>query len=90
MKSGHQEFLFAGYAPYDTRTPEVLTRIHAFGDRSVEAYATKTGRAIRSLLEGKAVDELVGIPVTFHRKAKMYVPADGQNSAPPRPKTGTP
>jgi ABC-type sugar transport system substrate-binding protein len=75
VKAGHPEFVFGGYSPYDTRTPELLTRVQAFGNRSVESYAMKTAKTIRSMLDGNAVDELVGIPVTFHRRSKVFVPA---------------
>ncbi len=81
-KAGHPEFLLAGFAPYDTRTPELLARAQVFGDRSVEAYATKVARAIRSRLDRKPVDDLLGVPVTFHRKAKLFVPTPAKAAAP--------
>lgn len=74
-KAGRPDFLLAGYVPYDTRTPELLSKVHAFGDRSVEAYAGRTAQAIQKLLDGKPVDDVVGIPVTFHLKQTLYVPA---------------
>ena len=90
-KAGHPEFLLAGIVPYDTRTPELLARAQAFGDRSVEAYATKVAQAIRSRLDRKPVDDVLGVPVTFHRKAKLYVATPAEAAAPaPEKKAGTP
>ena len=87
-KAGHPEFLLAGFVPYDTRTPELLARAQVFGDRSVEAYAMKVAQAIRSRLDHKAVDDLLGVPVTFHRKSKLFVPTPAEAAAPE--KTGKP
>ena len=81
-KAGHPEFLLAGFAPYDTRTPELLARAQAFGDRSVEAYAMKVARAIRDRLDRKAVDDVLGVPVTFHRQSKLYVATPAEPAAP--------
>jgi ABC-type sugar transport system substrate-binding protein len=88
-KAGHPDFLLAGYAPYDSRTPDVLTRVHAFGDRSIETYSMKVAQAMRSRLDGKAIDDVVMVPVTFHRKSMVFVPA-AEESASPQKKAGAP
>jgi hypothetical protein len=64
-------FLLAGYASADVRTLEVLTRAYAFGDRSVDSYALEASRAIRSLLDGRPVGDVIGVPVTFRRQAEI-------------------
>jgi ABC-type sugar transport system substrate-binding protein len=72
-QAGRREIVFAGYTPYDNRTPEMLERAKAFGDRSLDSYAMKTSHAIRNLLDGKPVG-VVEVPVVFHRRSKMFVP----------------
>ena len=73
--AGRPRILLAGYLSYDSRTPEVLPKARAFGDRSVESYAMKTFQAMRSLLDGQPVGEVVGVPFTFHNKPTIFVPA---------------
>ena len=80
-KAGRPKILLGGYIPYDSRTPEVLPNAQAFGDRSVESYAMKTFQAIRSLLDGQPVGDVVGVPVTFHNKPTIFVPAAKKKSA---------
>jgi hypothetical protein len=82
VKAGHPEFLLGGIAPYDSRTPELLGRAQAFGDRSVEAYATKVAQGIRGRLDRKAVDDVLGVPFTFHRKSKLFVATPAETVAP--------
>ncbi len=82
-KSGRREVLLGGYASYDARTPDLLEHARAFGDRSVQSYAMKVSQAIGSLLDGKAVGEVVEVPVTFHHKPMAFVPRF-EKSAPPR------
>ncbi len=74
-REARPEFVFAGFAPYDNRSPELLSHVQAFGNRSVEKYATRAAKAIQSLLDGKKVDDVVGVPMTFHRKNILFVPA---------------
>lgn len=74
-REARPEFVFAGFAPYDNRSPELLAHVQAFGNRSVEKYATRAAKAIQSLLDGKKVDDVVGVPMTFHRKNILFVPA---------------
>ena len=55
----------------------------------MEAYATKVAQAIRSRLDRKPVDDVLGVPVTFHRKAKLYVATPAEVAAPaPAKKAG--
>src|SRR5579883_315926 len=69
------EFLFAGFLAYDLRAPhDLLQRVIAFSDRSVESYATKTFQAMASLLNGKPLDPRVEVPITFHKKTVLFVP----------------
>jgi ABC-type sugar transport system substrate-binding protein len=88
-QTGRRAFLLAGYTSYDTRTPEMLERAQAFADRSIDAYAMKSAQAIRNLLDGKPVVEVVEVPVTFHRRSKTFVPTPEKPDAPER-KTGKP
>ncbi len=74
-RAGRPEFLFGGFAPYDARAPELMSRVHAFADRSVERYTTKAAQTIGAMLEGKKVGDVVGVPMTFYRKGNLYVPA---------------
>lgn len=74
-REARPEFVFAGFAPYDNRSPELLSHVQAFGNRSVETYAIRAARAMRSLLDGKKVDDVVGVPMTFHHKGLLFVPA---------------
>jgi ABC-type sugar transport system substrate-binding protein len=69
-ESGRRGFLLAGYTSYDYRMITFVERIQAFGDRSVDSYAAKTSRAIRTLLEGKPVGDTVEVPVAFQRNPK--------------------
>ncbi len=80
-KAGRATILLGGYISYDNRTPDVLPNAQAFGDRSVESYAMKTFHAIRSLLDGQPVGDVVGVPVTFHNKPTIFVPAAEKKSA---------
>ena len=80
-KAGRPAILLGGYIPYDNRTPELLPNAQAFGDRSVESYAMKTFQAIRSLLDGQPVGDVVGVPITFHNKPTIFVPAAKKGSA---------
>lgn len=75
------EFLIAGYSPYDFRNTEVLWYARSFADRSVESFTMKTAHAIRDLLDGKPVGEVVAVPVAFHRKETMFVPTAAPKSA---------
>jgi ABC-type sugar transport system substrate-binding protein len=81
-QAGRREFLLGGYTPYDTRTPEMLERAKAFGDRSVETYAMKTTQAIVKLLDGKPAGDVVEVPVKFHRRSKIFVPRAEGTAAP--------
>ncbi len=74
-RAARPEFIFGGFAPYDNRSPELLSHAQAFGNRSVDRYATGAVRAIRSLIDGKKVDDVIGVPMTFHRRKKLFVPA---------------
>jgi ABC-type sugar transport system substrate-binding protein len=67
-KSGRHEFLLAGYASDDYRIVTFLERMYALGDRSVASYASQSCRAIRSLMEGKPVADVVRVPVTFTQR----------------------
>ena len=64
-ESGHRGFLLAGFSPNDYRIVTFLDFIFALGDRSVGSYASKTSQAIRSLMEGKPVSDVVEVPVAF-------------------------
>jgi ABC-type sugar transport system substrate-binding protein len=88
-KPGRPEFLIAGYSPYDSRNPDVLNRARSFADRSVEAYTLKTFQAMRGLLDGKPVGDVVGVPVTVHRQPTLFVPA-AEKPAAPEKKAGSP
>lgn len=88
-KAGRPGFLVAGYASYDSRTPEVLSRVRNFADRSVDAYCMKTFQAIRSLLDGKPVGDVVAVPVTFHHQTILFVPKT-EETAVPEKKAGKP
>ncbi len=83
------EFLIGGYSPYDNRTPEMLRYVRSFADRSVESYAVRTFQAIRSLLDGKPVGDVVGVPVPFHRQTTVLVPTP-EKPAGPETKAGKP
>jgi ABC-type sugar transport system substrate-binding protein len=80
--SGRRGFLLAGYTPNDYRIVTFLDRIYVIGDRSVESYASKTSRAIRSLMEGKTVGELVEVPVTFNLLATIPSQPQKQEATP--------
>jgi ABC-type sugar transport system substrate-binding protein len=81
-RAGRPEFLLAGYTPYDSRTPDMFQRARSFADRSVDSYALKTFQAIRSLLDGKSVGDVVAVPVTFHRQPTLFVPTAEKSAAP--------
>jgi ABC-type sugar transport system substrate-binding protein len=81
-QAGRREFLLGGYTPYDTRTPEMLERAKAFGDRSVETYALKTTQAIVNLLDGRPAGDVIEVPVKFHRRSKIFVPRTEGTAAP--------
>jgi ABC-type sugar transport system substrate-binding protein len=70
-ESGHRQFVLAGYSANDYRIVTFLERIYALGDRSIGLYASKTSQAIRNLMEGKRVGELVEVPVTFVQLATI-------------------
>jgi ABC-type sugar transport system substrate-binding protein len=82
IQAGRREFLLAGYSPYDHRTPDAFQRARSFADRSVETYATKTFQAIRSLIDGKPVGDVVAVPVTFHRQTTLFVPVTEPSASP--------
>jgi ABC-type sugar transport system substrate-binding protein len=84
-RAGRPEFLLAGYTPYDSRTPDMFQRARSFADRSVDAYSLKTSQAIRSLLDGKPVGDVVAVPVTFHRQTTLFVPRAEKSPAPEKP-----
>ena len=87
-ESGHRGFLLAGFSPNDYRIVTFLDFIFALGDRSVGSYASKTSQAIRSLMEGKPVSDVVEVPVTFIQSAKIPTPLR-KNELPSQP-TGKP
>jgi ABC-type sugar transport system substrate-binding protein len=83
-QSGHRQFVLAGYTSNDYRVVTFLERIYAIGDRSVGSYASKASHAIRSLMEGKRVEDLVEVPVKFNQLAT--IPSHSQKrEASPRP-----
>jgi hypothetical protein len=49
----------------------------------------KTSQAIRNQLDGKPIGDVVEVPVTFHRRSKIFVPAAGRPAAPEK-KVGKP
>jgi hypothetical protein len=85
--SGHRQFVLAGYTSNDYRVVTFLERIYAIGDRSVGLYASKTSQAIRSLMEGKGVRELVEVPVTFNQLATT--PSRSQKQEPSHKPAGS-
>jgi hypothetical protein len=86
--SGHRGFLLAGYTPDDYRNVTFMERIYAFGDRSVGSYASKTARAIRSLMEGKPVGDVVEVPVMFNEQSNL--PDSSLKRQMPTPRPGSP
>ena len=89
-ESGHRGFLLAGFSPNDYRIVTFLDFIFALGDRSVGSYASKTSQAIRSLMEGKPVSDVVEVPVTFIQRRKDSHPtAKERASVPTHRKTQT-
>jgi ABC-type sugar transport system substrate-binding protein len=70
-ESGHRQFVLAGYTPNDYRVVTFLARIYAIGDRSIGLYASKSSQAIRSLMDGKNIGELVEVPVIFNQLATV-------------------
>ena len=84
IKEGQPEFTLGGYTAYAVlATSDLVARAVAFGDRSIEVYASKTFQTVRSLIEGKPVGERIEIPMTFHHTSVLYVPT-------PLPKKGGP
>jgi ABC-type sugar transport system substrate-binding protein len=81
-RARRSDFLLAGYSPYDSRSAELVNRVSALADRSVESYAMKMVQAIRSLLDGKPVGDVVAVPVTFHHQTMLFVPAVEKPAAP--------
>jgi ABC-type sugar transport system substrate-binding protein len=78
-KSGHPEFLYAGYLAYDIRTSsEVIRQSAAYGDRSVESFGLKTFQTIQSQLDEKPVGEFVEIPIRVHKKTVVFVPTPAE------------
>ncbi len=61
-------FVLAGYTSDDYRIVTFLDRMYAIGDRSVGSYSSKTSQAIRTLMEGKPVESVIEVPVTFSRR----------------------
>ncbi len=82
-KSGHPDFLFAGYVTYDMRTStEVIRLATAFGDRSVESFGLKSFQTIQSLLDENSVGESVDVPIRVHRKSVVFVPRPAATEKP--------
>jgi len=88
VQSGHREFRLAGFTPYDYRMITFLKHYYAIGDRSVEAHAVKASQAIRGLIDGKAVGDVVEVPVKFHPFRTEPTPTSKEPSA--RPAAPTP
>ena len=92
VKSGRPKFVLAGYTPNDYRDVTFLDLVDAIGERSVGSYASKATLAIRNLMEGKKVPDVVEVPVAFHQSAPERR-SEGNETAPhpkkPRRKTLT-
>jgi hypothetical protein len=67
-QSGRSLFRLGGYTAYDYRITTFLAHMYSFGDRSVETYGMKASQAIRSLIDGNAIGDVVGVPVTSYKK----------------------
>jgi hypothetical protein len=83
-RSGGRSFLLAAFLANDYRHVTFLDLMYAIGDRSVGAYALQTSQAIRSLMEGKPVGDVVGVPVGFNRRPATPGTPPKSQSPPPR------
>jgi hypothetical protein len=74
-ESNHPDYLFGGYMAYDYRSGRDFPRqATAFGDRGAESIAVKAFQAVRSLIEGKPVNDRIEVPIVVHKKTTLFVP----------------
>ncbi len=83
IKSNGAGFVLAGYLSNDYRSSTFLDLMYAMGDRSVQSYASKTSLAIRSLMESRAVGDVVEVPITFRQRSTNPNPTSKAIEAPP-------